>query len=409
MKNNFNIYDVLYKFLRYGVDNQGISYDEKSYIKHQFRFSWKYIGTYPDICINSCFEYKLLDDSQISLSFISLNGQIISCTLKYIDANKVNNYETSYNYIPNTWRLDDIINANKNYSSFGIYSAIQLKIDIFIGNLKFVYLAFEDNNMEDPDMIDDVKYNIPDNFTSRRAEIFQAYLKSLGVKMTTAIDKKDNYKKEEPKDFSDSIMKNAIDLCSHKYRMKDGRLFTPIKITDMSINTKDNSKNINTIIDITMEGIAWPFPMLSDSKCENTNFNISIPIKTENLNVNHTIINENDYNKIAHEVINKNDNDFDGEDVDKTSFYNLVNHLWDANEFLQVINLILKGKITLSSFDCSVSSDKRIYILANKKNGEWINFYKLNTLGKTFMTNIKNVKNVAKFINDFYKDYKKGE
>lgn len=35
---------------------------------------------------------------------------------------------------------------------------------------------------------DDGKYNIPDTFTSRTAQILQVYLKSLGVRMRTIID-----------------------------------------------------------------------------------------------------------------------------------------------------------------------------------------------------------------------------
>ena len=35
---------------------------------------------------------------------------------------------------------------------------------------------------------DDYEYNIPDNFTSRSAQILQVYLKSLGVRMETIID-----------------------------------------------------------------------------------------------------------------------------------------------------------------------------------------------------------------------------
>jgi hypothetical protein len=35
---------------------------------------------------------------------------------------------------------------------------------------------------------DDGKYNIPDNFTSRTAEVLQVYLKSLGVRMETIND-----------------------------------------------------------------------------------------------------------------------------------------------------------------------------------------------------------------------------
>ena len=35
---------------------------------------------------------------------------------------------------------------------------------------------------------DDGKYNVPDKFTSRTAEILQVYLKSLGVRMETILD-----------------------------------------------------------------------------------------------------------------------------------------------------------------------------------------------------------------------------
>ena len=43
---------------------------------------------------------------------------------------------------------------------------------------------------------DDGEYNIPDDFTSRSAEILQVYLKSLGVRMTTIYDES-NYIGEE--------------------------------------------------------------------------------------------------------------------------------------------------------------------------------------------------------------------
>ena len=39
---------------------------------------------------------------------------------------------------------------------------------------------------------EDGEYNIPDNFTSRTAEVLQVYLKSLGVKMETIINE-DNF------------------------------------------------------------------------------------------------------------------------------------------------------------------------------------------------------------------------
>lgn len=35
---------------------------------------------------------------------------------------------------------------------------------------------------------DDGRYNIPDNFTARSAEILQVYLKTLGIKMETVYD-----------------------------------------------------------------------------------------------------------------------------------------------------------------------------------------------------------------------------
>ena len=56
---------------------------------------------------------------------------------------------------------------------------------------------------------DDVKYNIPDNFTSRTAEILQVYLKSLGVKMTTVIDE-DEYI-GEPEHLTEEVAYNVGD------------------------------------------------------------------------------------------------------------------------------------------------------------------------------------------------------
>ena len=50
---------------------------------------------------------------------------------------------------------------------------------------------------------EDYAYNIPDNFTARSAEILQAYLKSLGVRMETIIDE-DEYI-GEPEHLDDNV------------------------------------------------------------------------------------------------------------------------------------------------------------------------------------------------------------
>lgn len=50
---------------------------------------------------------------------------------------------------------------------------------------------------------EDYEYNIPDNFTSRTAEILQVYLKSLGVKIETIIDEDEFI--GEPEHMNDNI------------------------------------------------------------------------------------------------------------------------------------------------------------------------------------------------------------
>lgn len=48
---------------------------------------------------------------------------------------------------------------------------------------------------------DDTKYNIPDYFTSRTAEILQVYLKSLGVAINTIYDEDDFIGEKQDKDI----------------------------------------------------------------------------------------------------------------------------------------------------------------------------------------------------------------
>lgn len=47
---------------------------------------------------------------------------------------------------------------------------------------------------------DDTKYNLPDNFSSRTAEILQVYLKSLGVSINTIFDEDEFIGEKEDKE-----------------------------------------------------------------------------------------------------------------------------------------------------------------------------------------------------------------
>jgi hypothetical protein len=62
---------------------------------------------------------------------------------------------------------------------------------------------------------DDGEYNIPQNFTSRTAEILQVYLKSLGIRMETIIDESDYI--GEPEHLVDSVgyqVGNSMIFCT---------------------------------------------------------------------------------------------------------------------------------------------------------------------------------------------------
>lgn len=62
---------------------------------------------------------------------------------------------------------------------------------------------------------EDGEYNIPDNFTSRSAEVLQVYLKSLGVRMETIIDEDDYI--GEPEHLNEVIgfkIGNAVIFCT---------------------------------------------------------------------------------------------------------------------------------------------------------------------------------------------------
>lgn len=62
---------------------------------------------------------------------------------------------------------------------------------------------------------EDGEYNIPDNFTSRSAQILQVYLKSLGVRIETIIDESEYI--GEPEHLNDTIeyeVGNTTIFCS---------------------------------------------------------------------------------------------------------------------------------------------------------------------------------------------------
>ena len=62
---------------------------------------------------------------------------------------------------------------------------------------------------------EDGEYNLPDNFTSRTAEIMQVYLKTLGVKMETIFDETEFIgEPEHENDLIEYVVGDTTILCS---------------------------------------------------------------------------------------------------------------------------------------------------------------------------------------------------